>query len=127
VELVDNLSGARTALTAGASYAFAMMAYTAPGRFWLNLTPAAAPLATAAALDAQVLAYPNPAHQQVTVLLPVGRVATAELLNNLGQRVRTLALPAAETSVDLHGLAAGVYTLRLTLDGQPVTKRVVVE
>jgi len=126
-ELVDNLTGTRTALTAGASYAFTMSSFTTPGRFWLNLTPTAAPLSTAAALEAQVLAYPNPAHGQLTVLRPAAQVATAELLNSLGQRVRSLALPTAETTVSLHGLAAGVYTLRLTLDGQPVAKRVVVE
>jgi len=126
-ELVDNLTGTRTLLTPGTRYAFTMTAYTAPGRFWLNLTPTAAPLATAVALEAQVLAYPNPAHQQLMVLRPVGRVATAELLNSLGQRVRTLALPTAETTVDLRGLAAGVYTLRLRIDGQPVARRIVVE
>ncbi|MDO7873164.1 FG-GAP-like repeat-containing protein [Hymenobacter sp. ASUV-10] len=127
-ELADNLTNTRTVLTAGASYAFTMSSFTAPGRFWLNLMPAAAPLASAnAALEAQVLAYPNPAHGQLTVLRPAAKVATAELLNSLGQRVRSLALPTAETVVNLHGLAAGVYTLRLTLDGQPVAKRVVVE
>ncbi|MDO7876790.1 T9SS type A sorting domain-containing protein [Hymenobacter sp. ASUV-10] len=127
VELVDNLTNTRTPLTGGTSYAFTMSATTAPGRFWLNLTPAAAPLATAAALDTQVLAYPNPAHGQLTVLRPAATVATGELLNSLGQRVRTLTLPTAETTVNLPGLATGVYTLRLTLDGHPVTKRIVVE
>ncbi|MDO7875871.1 T9SS type A sorting domain-containing protein, partial [Hymenobacter sp. ASUV-10] len=128
VELVDNLTNTRTALTAGTSYAFTMTGYTAPGRFWLNLTPAAAPLATAAqSLEAQVLAYPNPAHGQLTVLRPAAKAASATLLNSLGQTIRTLALPTAETTVDLRGLAAGVYTLRLMLDGQPVAKRVVID
>ncbi|MDO7875293.1 T9SS type A sorting domain-containing protein [Hymenobacter sp. ASUV-10] len=128
VELVDNLTNTRTALTAGTSYAFTMTGYTAPGRFWLNLTPVAAPLATSAAsLEAQVLAYPNPAHGQLTVLRPAAKAASATLLNSLGQSIRTLALPTAETTVDLRGLAAGVYTLRLTLDGQPVAKRVVID
>jgi hypothetical protein len=126
-ELVDNLTGTRTVLAPSASYAFTMTTFTAPGRFWLNLTPAAAPLATAAALEAQVLAYPNPAHSQLTVLRPAGNVNSATLLNSLGQTVRTLALPTAETTVDLRGLATGVYVLRLTLDGQPVTKRVVID
>ena len=58
---------------------------------------------------------------------PVGSAATAVLLNALGQTVRTLQLPTAETALDLRGLATGVYTLRLTLDGQPVSKRVVLE
>ena len=127
-ELVDNLTNTRTLLTQGAAYAFTTTTTTAPGRFWLNLSPAAAPLATsAAALAAQVLAYPNPSHGRFTILRPAGIVAAAELLNSLGQRVRTLNLPTAETTVDLSGLATGVYTLRLTLDGLPVTKRLVIE
>ncbi|GAA4365249.1 hypothetical protein GCM10023185_35400 [Hymenobacter saemangeumensis] len=127
-ELVDNLTGTRTVLTEGVGYGFTMAGSTAPGRFWLNLTPAAAPLGTAAALEAQVLTYPNPSQGLLTVLRPAAtKVTTAVLLNSLGQQVRHLALPTAETVVDLRGLAAGVYTLRLTLDGQPVSKRVVVE
>ena len=58
---------------------------------------------------------------------PAGSAASAVLLNSLGQTVRTLALLTAETALDLRGLATGVYTLRLTLDGQPVSKRVVPE
>ncbi|WP_035564607.1 T9SS type A sorting domain-containing protein [Hymenobacter sp. IS2118] len=128
VELVDNLTNTRTLLTAGSSYAFTLTGFTAPGRFWLNLRPTATPLATAAqGLAAQVLAYPNPAHGQFTVLRPAGKVAAAVLLNSLGQTVRTLTLPTAETVVSLRGLASGVYTLRFTLDGLPVTKRIVIE
>ncbi len=128
-ELVDNLTGARTALSAGTAYAFATTTTTAPGRFWLNLMPAAAPLAaaSAAALGAQVLAYPTPTTGRLTVLRPAGAAAQAVLLNSLGQTVQTLALPTAETALDLRGLASGVYTLRLTLDGQPVSKRIVIE
>ena len=33
----------------------------------------------------------------------------------------------SETALDLTGLATGVYALRLVLDGQPVTRRLVVE
>ena len=55
-------------------------------------------------------------------------LATVEAGRNaLGQAVRRFALPAAKTTVYLRGLAPGVYTLRLALDGQPVTRRVVVE
>ena len=127
-ELVDNLTGTRTALVAGASYRFAMPATTAPGRFWLNLRPAAGPLATAAAaLEAQVLAYPNPTPGRLTVLRPLGGPASAVLLNALGQTMRTLALPTAETTLDLTDLATGVYVLRITLAGQVLTRRVVRE
>jgi hypothetical protein len=126
-ELVDNLTGTRTTLTGGVTYAFTSSSLTAPGRFWLNLAPAGALPTAQAALEAQVLTYPNPAHSSLTVLRPASKAAAAELLNSLGQRVRSLALPTTETTIDLCTLPAGVYTLRLTLDRQPVTKRVVVE
>ncbi|MDO7873163.1 T9SS type A sorting domain-containing protein [Hymenobacter sp. ASUV-10] len=134
-ELVDTQTNTRTALTAGTSYTFTMSSTTAPGRFWLNLTPAAAPLSTAAgALAAQALVYPNPAHEQFTLLLPAvagASQATATLLNALGQVVstRTLALSAcgATATYATAGLAAGVYALRLQAGKETATLRVVVE
>ena len=127
VELLDNLTGTRTLLTAGSRYRFSTSTTTAPGRFWLNLTPAAPLAAASAASAAQVLVYPNPAHDRLTVLRPAGGAAQATLLNALGQVVRQLPLPAAETTLDLHGLASGVYTLRLALPQGLVTRRIVVD
>ena len=126
VTLVDNLTGTRTLLAAGTAYAFTTATGTAPGRFYLSLTTAGA-LGTAAALQAQVLAYPNPTHGTLTVLRPAGPAATGTLLNALGQPVRTLALPTAETVLDLRGLAPGLYTLRLQTGTVLVVKRVVLE
>ena len=124
--LRDALSGTRTRLLAGTRYAAALAGTSAPGRFFLDVSAATA-LATAAQRGAQVLVYPNPAHDQLTVLRPLGTAPSARLFNGLGQLVRTIALPTAETRVPLRGLAAGVYTLHLTLDGLPLTRRVVVE
>ncbi|MDO7873536.1 Ig-like domain-containing protein [Hymenobacter sp. ASUV-10] len=124
--LHDALLNTRTLLATGTTCTFGMTSYTAPGRFWLSVAPAGALATGSPALAAPVLAYPNPAHGRLTVLRPVGPAATGELLNSLGQKVRELALPGAETVIDLHGLAAGVYTLRLRLDGQTIARRVVV-
>jgi len=134
-ELMDTQTGTRTLLTTGARYAFTTATTTAPGRFWLHLTPAAAPLATATgALAAQTLVYPNPAHSSFTLTLPSvagATQATATLLNALGQVVntRTLALATggATTTYATAGLAAGVYALRLQAGKETVTLRVVVE
>ncbi|MDO7873161.1 T9SS type A sorting domain-containing protein [Hymenobacter sp. ASUV-10] len=134
-ELVDTQTNTRTALTAGTSYTFTMSSTTAPGRFWLNLTPAAAPLSTAAgALAAQALVYPNPAHEQFTLLLPAvagASQATATLLNSLGQVVSTRVLPltagGATATYSTTSLAAGVYALRLQAGAETATLRVVVE
>ncbi|MDQ2772423.1 MAG: pectinesterase family protein [Bacteroidota bacterium] len=90
---------------------------------------------TAQALGAQIQLYPNPASTSFRVLLLAARtsaVVSAALLNILGQTVRTQRLTATagqptETEMNVRGLAAGVYTLRLTVDGTPLTRKVVVE
>ena len=56
----------------------------------------------------------------------------ATLLNALGQTVLRRSLSAAagqaiDAQFDVRALAAGVYTLRLDVDGLPVTRKVVVE
>ncbi len=126
-ELVDNLLGTRTLLVAGTAYSFTATSTNQAGRFWLNLAPATVLATASATLAAQVLVYPNPAHGSITVRRPAtSQSASATLLNSLGQTVRTLVLPTAETTLDLSGLAPGVYSLRLGLNGQSVVKRVVV-
>ena len=129
VELVDNLTGTRQnlRLLPAAGYAFSAAATHLPGRFSLELTPAGALATAAAALAAQVLAFPNPTHDRLTLVRPTGAATSAELVNALGQVVRRFALPTAETSLDVRELATGVYLLRLHLDGQPVNKRLVIE
>jgi hypothetical protein len=54
------------------------------------------------------------------------------LFNNMGQQVLTRSLPATagravETEVDVHGLAPGIYNLRLDVAGTPITRKVVFE
>ncbi|GAB3878198.1 hypothetical protein GCM10028824_39650 [Hymenobacter segetis] len=77
-------------------------------------------------------AYPNPATDAVSInadLATAGKVAI-ELLDVLGRPLRRqlLTAPAGPLHqlVDLHGLAAGVYLLRLTPPTGPATSRRVV-
>ncbi len=77
-------------------------------------------------LGALVALYPNPAHQQVTVELPAGlllRPGTLSLVNSLGQVMHTQALAAApagsRTTIRIPGLAAGLYLVRLSVEGSP--------
>ena len=136
--LHDGATGQTRALTVGSTYSFSVSATQAQapllGRFTLQFSTAA-PLATApAALAAQVLLYPNPAHGSFIVVLP-GLTGTstvqAELFNALGQVVRQkqVALPASGTTltVSTNGLAAGMYTLRLVAGATTVTKRVALD
>ncbi|GAB3875969.1 pectate lyase [Hymenobacter segetis] len=62
-------------------------------------------------------AYPNPATAQCLLLHPaVGREASISLYSATGQRVATVACAPGtqQTSLDLHGLAAGRYLVRYT-------------
>ncbi|MBD2721906.1 beta strand repeat-containing protein [Hymenobacter armeniacus] len=136
VTLVDALTGTRTALNTGSSYAFTLAATTAPGRFSLEFR-AAGVLATtpAQALAAQTQLFPNPASTSFRLQLPVlssKAAVSATLVNALGQTVlsKQLSAPAGQgisEEFDVRGLAAGVYTLRLSIDGTPVVRKVVVE
>jgi len=77
--------------------------------------------------------YPNPASESVQVRLPgqlSARPATVEVLDMLGRAVRqrTAQLSATEaTSVDLRGLPAGLYAVRVQCAGVEYTGRVVVQ
>lgn len=105
------------------------------GRFELHFRPrqvsgTQAPWSKAA----DVNVYPNPAHQEINVLVPSipGALQVhATLRNTLGQVVRqqASALPAAGTTLRLNvsNLAGGVYILRLQAGAATVTRRVIVE
>ncbi|MBF9224064.1 endonuclease [Hymenobacter ruricola] len=77
--------------------------------------------------------YPNPASETVQLRLPgvpAARPATVEVLDMLGRAVRqrTAQLSATDAvQVDLRGLPAGLYAVRVTCDAVEYTGRVVVQ
>ncbi|MGI4884725.1 MAG: T9SS type A sorting domain-containing protein [Janthinobacterium lividum] len=96
----------------------------------------AGPLATAmGTAEAGMHVYPNPAGVETTVTISAmtgGHQASFNLLDALGRVVRTqsAALPAAGLGyrLNLAGLRAGVYTLRITAGNQvAATQRLVIE
>ena len=136
VTLVDALTSTRTVLAAGTTYAFSLSSTTATGRFALEFRPSGALATTAAqALSAQTQLFPNPASGSFRVQLPLlaGKTTVqAALLNALGQTVLNRTLNAAagqaiDAEFDVRALAAGVYTLRLNVNGTPVVRKVMVE
>ena len=90
-------------------------------------------LATNARADVSaLLVFPNPsATGQLALRLNGARLAgpgQATLLNALGQVVFTKALSGtAEQVLSTRGLAAGLYTLRVDVAGQSLTRKVVLE
>ncbi|MGI4833072.1 MAG: choice-of-anchor J domain-containing protein [Janthinobacterium lividum] len=130
--LEDTKTGQRTPLAAvGARYTFSVVATDNPdGRFWLSLNAAA--LATAPnALQAALALYPNPTHErQATLLLPAGTAAgQVQVLDALGRLVRQQALGAGNPVVTLQlaGLPAGVYLVRVQAGSEQVTRRLTLE
>jgi len=79
------------------------------------------------ALAAEVVVYPNPASSVLNVDLPDSfRPTQAALVNTLGQRVRTLQTEAGPGRLQLNvsGLAAGQYVLRLEDGERLASKRI---
>ncbi len=73
--------------------------------------------------------YPVPARDQVTVRCPqLTASAELQLLNGMGQVVRTLAWPAGreEMRVDLSGVPNGLYIVRLSNASDRLTRSLVV-
>ncbi|ALW86786.1 hypothetical protein AUC43_17890 [Hymenobacter sedentarius] len=88
---------------------------------------------TATVLRNTLEIFPNPATGTVQLRLPgmpTARAATVAVLDMLGRpvRQRTAQLSATDaTLVDLHGLPAGLYAVRVTCAGLEYTGRVVVQ
>jgi PKD repeat protein len=72
--------------------------------------------------------YPNPNKGLFSISLPAtAGSGTATLYNALGAAVHSQPVSAAQTSVHATGLAAGVYLLHISIDGNTFRQRVVVE
>ncbi|MFD2721018.1 T9SS type A sorting domain-containing protein [Hymenobacter monticola] len=137
--LEDRLRGTWHNLRTGA-YTATLAQGLSTSRFVLHLNPAAGPLATTASTQpfAELQVYPNPANSQTAVVqVVVSGQATAlakarlEVLNSIGQRVYSAAGPATSPtgtlrlSVPTTGLAAGVYTVRLSTATGVLTRKLV--
>jgi hypothetical protein len=83
----------------------------------------------ASALASQIVLFPNPTQGRFSLTLPAtsGHAARIAVLNGLGQQVLAPMSATGTTVLDLTGLARGVYAVRVQLDGEVVTKRVVLE
>ena len=121
-----------TGLAVGTRYYVAVSNYGGTddgGLFTIALTTVSA---TQAQAETQALVvYPNPSNTgELTLRLSgMSGPGQATLLNTLGQTVLTKALAGAtaEQTLRTRTLAAGVYTLRVAMAGQVLTRRVVLE
>ena len=99
--------------------------------FLATTTDATATATHISALAAGVTVYPNPAHNRVTIHIPIiPGTATAALtiLDALGRAIRTQTAPTnARAALDLTGLVPGLYAVRVTAGAATATQRLVVE
>lgn len=114
--------------------AFAGRALLAGAPLEVNPSPASCALVLAAAPATpamELTVAPNPAHGRATVQLPAVPgipTATLAILDALGRTVRTqTAATNAKTDLDLTGLPAGLYAVRVQAGGSSATQRLVVE
>jgi hypothetical protein len=123
-----------TALVPGQRYYIAVSGYGAadtPGAFTIAATTVLT--ATHAQVDTNaLLVYPNPSSTgQLTLKLssPGISAAHATLVNALGQIVRTETLRSGSTeqAISTQGLATGIYTVRVVVGSEVLTRKVVLE
>ena len=121
-----------TGLTAGRTYYVAVSGAFSNGLQGAFTLTANAVLGSRSLFNTSALqVYPNPSGTgQLTLRLEAAHAAgRATLLNVLGQEVlnQPLAVNAAEHTMAVRGLAAGVYTLRVSLGNAVLTRKVVLE
>jgi len=117
-------------LTVGTQYYVAVSGFAssdAPGAFTITRTASA----THAQMNTEALVvYPNPSNTgQLTLRLSnLSGAGQLSLHNALGQTVIAKPLAnTAEQTLSTRGLATGVYTLRVVVDGQILTRKVVLQ
>ena len=124
-------------LTAGATYYVSVAGFgsaNTQGPFTIGISTVLS-TGTGQLPQGEVTIYPNPSHDGTLNLrlrgLGNAGELQAELLNPLGQRVLRQSVPVrggtAEQALLVQGLARGLYTLRLQVDGNIITRKVVLD
>ena len=99
--------------------------------FLASLTDPTLTATQTAFASGQLFLYPNPAHGRATVQLPAvpgAATATLTVLDALGRSLRVqTASTNSRAELDLTGLAAGLYAVRVAAGGSSATQKLVVE
>ncbi len=76
--------------------------------------------------QASVNLYPNPVDNFVIVQADAA-MSKVEIFNSTGLLVKAEEISGTKTEINTRGLSAGVYTVRVTIDDQLISKRLVVK
>ncbi len=70
--------------------------------------------------------FPNPATDNITITLPEAN-ATIDIVNVLGQIVKTVNTTSVNETISLEGLEKGMYIFNIKLTNETIMKKVIVE
>ncbi len=98
-----------------------------PSRFELRFVDTTLSIAQVDGFSFQL--YPNPTvDQQVAIRGSFdGKATTATLFNTLGQQVLTSSIDADNATIDLQGLDAGIYLVKVVSGSEQMTKKLVIK
>lgn len=76
--------------------------------------------------DLQLSLYPNPAKERVTIKSPAP-IESVKLLSLTGQTLREFANQGTDLTLSLHNIPTGVYYLTLDIEGERISRKLMVE
>ncbi len=72
-----------------------------------------------------VLLYPNPVNDFLTIKLPYYTNAEASIYNILGKKIMNKSFSGVSNQIDISNLKSGIYLVNITSENSSVTKKVV--
>ena len=74
-----------------------------------------------------VIVYPNPAKNELNVIVVSKKIFNLDLINNLGQIILSIPFESNLLKIDLKDIQAGFYNLRLTDNKNVTNKKIVIQ
>jgi len=87
-----------------------------------NVVVGAASLGIAGSSKAKLTLYPNPAHNNIS-LLSESTIEEVTVHTMLGQKVLDVKTNISQNNIDISGLSSGVYVINATSNGKTITQR----
>jgi hypothetical protein len=71
--------------------------------------------------------FPNPAKDHLTIRSDLGQDLEVEFINGMGQTMKSLTLSNSSNQVDVSDLRAGIYFVKIAIDGKVGVQKLIVE
>jgi hypothetical protein len=68
------------------------------------------------------LLYPNPANNEINIVLPLNETVQIEIANSLGRTVR---IENKRNNIDVSSLPKGIYLIRITREQRTYFKKLI--